>query len=190
MNSTVQNFFRAVLSLLLMVSANTIGFSQSAAPQPIISARVTHVLQINGLLFKDLNKNGKLDVYEDWRRSIEERVNDLVTQMTLEEKAGLMVGPQLNAGPNGSVSEQAVYGQNPFNPGPVQMNSPATTDALLRRHIRQFINRENLPARTMATWLNAGLTTRPAGCSLMISMPAIVATADDSDVGPAETAGR
>ena len=155
MNSTVQNFFQVVLSLLLLVSTNPIGFSQSAAPQPIINARVTPVLQINGLLFKDLNKNGKLDVYEDWRRSKEERVNDLVAQMTVEEKAGLMVGPSLPAGPNGSVSEQANWGQNPFNPGPVQLTSPATTDGVLRRHIRQFINRENLPARTMATWLNA-----------------------------------
>ncbi len=155
MKSTVQNFFRIALSLLLLVSANPTGFSQSAAPQPVISARVTPVLQINGLLFKDLNKNGKLDVYEDWRRSMEERVNDLVAQMTVEEKAGLMVGPSLPAGPQGSVSEQANWGQNPFNPGPVQLTSPATTDGVLRRHIRQFINRENLPARTMATWLNA-----------------------------------
>jgi len=142
-----------LLSAILLLSNGV--FSQVTTQQPIIGARAANVLQLNGLLFKDLNKNGKLDVYEDWRRSVEDRVNDLVAQMTIEEKAGLMVGPSLPAGPNGSVSEQAVWGQNPFNPGPVQLTSPATTDALLRRHIRQFINRENLPARTMATWLNA-----------------------------------
>lgn len=129
-------------------------FSQATTQQPIINARVAQVLQINGLLFKDLNKNGKLDVYEDWRRSIDERVNDLVAQMTIEEKAGLMVGPTLSAGPGGTVNEQAVYGVNPFNPGPVMLNVPATTEAINRRHIRQFINRENLPPRTMANWLN------------------------------------
>lgn len=154
MNHTIQNFFRVVFSLLLMGSPGAVSFAQSAPPQPIINARVAPVLQINGLLFKDLNKNGKLDVYEDWRRSLDERVNDLVAQMTVEEKAGLMVGPSLAAGPQGSVSEQAVWGQNPFNPGAIQMTSPATTDGVLRRHIRQFINRENLPARTMVTWLN------------------------------------
>lgn len=142
-----------LLGVILLFASGA--FSQTATPQPVIGLRVVNVLKLDGLLFKDLNKNGKLDVYEDWRRSVEERVNDLVAQMTVEEKAGLMVGPQLNAGPNGSVNESAVYGQNPFNPGPVQLNSPGTTDALLRRHIRQFINRENLPARTMATWLNA-----------------------------------
>jgi beta-glucosidase len=40
--------------------------------------------------FRDLNKNGRLDPYEDPRRPIDERVEDLLTQMTLEEKAGLM----------------------------------------------------------------------------------------------------
>ena len=40
--------------------------------------------------FRDLNKNGRLDPYEDPRWPIEERVADLLAQMTLEEKAGLM----------------------------------------------------------------------------------------------------
>ncbi|MBI1765907.1 MAG: glycoside hydrolase family 3 C-terminal domain-containing protein [Acidobacteria bacterium] len=150
----MQIYCRVVFSLLLIVSPDAVGFSQSATPQPVINARVVNVLQLNGLLFKDLNKNGKLDVYEDWRRSIDERVNDLVAQMTIEEKAGLMVGPTLSAGPGGTVNEQAVYGVNPFNPGPVMLNVPATTEAVNRRHIRQFINRENLPPKTMANWLN------------------------------------
>ena len=40
--------------------------------------------------FRDLNKNGKLDVYEDPTQPIEKRVEDLLSQMTLEEKAGMM----------------------------------------------------------------------------------------------------
>jgi len=40
--------------------------------------------------FRDLNKNGRLDPYEDPRRPLEERVEDLLAQMTLEEKAGLL----------------------------------------------------------------------------------------------------
>ena len=42
---------------------------------------------------KDLNRNGELDPYEDWRRPVEERIDDLVSRMTLEEKAGLIVPP-------------------------------------------------------------------------------------------------
>ncbi len=50
------------------------------------AARLTE----GGFAFRDLNKNGKLDIYEDSRRPIDERVEDLLSQMTLEEKAGLM----------------------------------------------------------------------------------------------------
>src|SRR5512132_1261423 len=44
----------------------------------------------NGFRFRDLNKNGKLDVYEDPRQPLEARVEDLLAQMTLEEKAGTL----------------------------------------------------------------------------------------------------
>jgi beta-glucosidase len=44
----------------------------------------------NDFPFRDLNKNGKMDVYEDPRQPIEARVEDLLAQMTLEEKAGLL----------------------------------------------------------------------------------------------------
>lgn len=36
------------------------------------------LLLVDGLEFRDLNKNGRLDVYEDSRRSVEERVEDLL----------------------------------------------------------------------------------------------------------------
>ena len=124
-------------------------------PQPELGARVVKLLRVDGALFKDLNKNGSLDAYEDWRRPVAERANDLVAQMKLEEKAGLMVGPSLAMGPNGMPSEQPTYGVNPFSGGPAALVSPATTDALTKRHIVQFINRENRDPRTMATWLNA-----------------------------------
>ena len=48
------------------------------------------IIKIDSLTFRDLNKNGKLDIYEDDRNSTEARVNDLLSQMTLEEKAGTM----------------------------------------------------------------------------------------------------
>ncbi|WNJ20233.1 glycoside hydrolase family 3 N-terminal domain-containing protein [Pontibacter sp. G13] len=43
-----------------------------------------------GHSYRDLNKNGQLDPYEDHRNSIDQRVEDLLGQMTLEEKAGMM----------------------------------------------------------------------------------------------------
>src|SRR5690348_1671037 len=101
MNFTRRIVFRVLLSSLLLVLSTALAIPQAATQQLLISARVVNVLQIDGLLFKDLNKNSRLDVYEDWRRPIEERAGDLVAQMTVEEKAGLMVGPTLPMGPGG-----------------------------------------------------------------------------------------
>jgi beta-glucosidase len=54
--------------------------------------------------FRDLNKNGKLDPYEDSRRPIDERVEDLLSQMTLEEKAGLMFHTIAGVAEDGSLA--------------------------------------------------------------------------------------
>ena len=49
------------------------------------------ILSVDGLPFKDLDKNGRLDKYEDWRLSAEERSKDLASKMTVEQIAGLML---------------------------------------------------------------------------------------------------
>ena len=49
------------------------------------------LLQVEGFYFKDNNKNGALDIYEDWRLSPEKRAEHLVSLMTIEEKAGAML---------------------------------------------------------------------------------------------------
>ena len=45
------------------------------------------LLEVDGFAFKDLDKDGELDVYEDWRESYETRAHDLVNQMSGEEIA-------------------------------------------------------------------------------------------------------
>ncbi|WP_226527232.1 glycoside hydrolase family 3 protein [Metabacillus niabensis] len=63
------------------------------------------IINIDGHLFKDLNKDGKLDKYEDWRLSPKERAKDLASKMSIEEIAGLMLYsrhqsiPALSRGP-------------------------------------------------------------------------------------------
>ena len=49
------------------------------------------LLTVDRLAFKDLNRNGTLDPYEDWRRPSEDRAKDLASRMTLEQIAGLML---------------------------------------------------------------------------------------------------
>jgi beta-glucosidase len=59
-----------------------------------------------GVSFRDLNGNGELDPYEDPRRSIDERVDDLVARMTLEEKAAQLFHQGLVVPDNGTVGEE------------------------------------------------------------------------------------
>lgn len=49
------------------------------------------ILTVDGLAFKDLNKNGKLDRYEDWRLPVDIRAKDLASKMSVEQIAGLML---------------------------------------------------------------------------------------------------
>ncbi len=59
--------------------------------QPELGHRSAPLLKLDGLQFKDLDQNGALDPYEDWRLSPEARAADLVGRMSLEEAAGIMV---------------------------------------------------------------------------------------------------
>ncbi|PAW92965.1 beta-glucosidase [Mucilaginibacter sp. MD40] len=49
------------------------------------------ILTIDGYAFKDLNKNGKLDKYEDWRLPVDVRAKDLASKLSVEQIAGLML---------------------------------------------------------------------------------------------------
>ncbi len=75
--------------------------------QPVIGARSKAVLTVDGKQFKDANGNGQVDRYEDWRLSVDQRIDHLVSLMTLEEKAGLMLINTLNAGAGGAVTAAA-----------------------------------------------------------------------------------
>ena len=75
--------------------------------RPSVEARSVDLLYDDGLPFKDLNNNGEIDAYEDWRKPVAERVADLVSRMTLEEKTGMLMIDQLNADAGGQVPELA-----------------------------------------------------------------------------------
>ena len=62
---------------------------KASLAQTSISAPIT----ADGEVFRDLNHNGLLDPYEDYRVATTDRVEDLLDQMTLEEKVGQMFHP-------------------------------------------------------------------------------------------------
>lgn len=61
--------------------------------QPVLNPRVKSIIEVDGYQFIDLNGNGALDVYEDWRKDAETRAADLIAQMTLREKIAQMQHP-------------------------------------------------------------------------------------------------
>lgn len=69
-------------------------FAEDAAyEQPVLNPRVKSIIEVDGYQFIDLNGNGTLDVYEDWRQDADTRAADLVSQMTVREKIGQMQHP-------------------------------------------------------------------------------------------------
>ncbi|HBY08532.1 MAG TPA: beta-glucosidase, partial [Chloroflexi bacterium] len=69
----------------------------------LVQQKSSLVKEADGFAFRDLNKNGKLDIYEDPRQPIEARVDDLLSQMTLEEKAGTLFINGAVVNPDGSL---------------------------------------------------------------------------------------
>jgi len=85
--------------------------SSSQVKQPELGHRFAPLLTVDGSQFKDLDRNGKLDPYEDWRLTPEVRAADLAGRMSLEELAGLMVHGTLPAagGELGSIGRGEGY---------------------------------------------------------------------------------
>jgi len=78
------------------------GDASSDYEQPVVASRQNELLRQDGLEFRDLNANGVLDPYEDWRLPVYERVQDLMKRMTLEEKVSQMQHPTFIPKPDGS----------------------------------------------------------------------------------------
>ena len=57
-------------------------------------------LKIDGEIFRDLNKNNSLDIYEDHRLDSKLRSDDLLNKMTIEEKVGQMFHPPFTLKPD------------------------------------------------------------------------------------------
>lgn len=97
-----------------------------------------------GTVFRDLNGNGRMDPYEDPRLSAEERTDDLLRRLSLEEKVGLLFHTVIEIGPGGSLLE---------TPGAIS-KSP-TSEVVLDRAMNHFNVHRIADAREAARWSNA-----------------------------------
>lgn len=96
------------------------------------------ILTVNGLKFKDLNKNGKLDKYEDWRLPIDERAKDLAQKMSIEQIAGLM----LYSGHQSIPANEAGFAAGTYNGKPFSQSGANTWD--LSDAQKVFLKDDNL----------------------------------------------
>ena len=71
--------------------------------------------------YRDLNKNGKMDVYEDPKQLVEARINDLLKQMTIEEKAGMMFINGARVNDDGSIEDKPAQGMFAFAPNGLKL---------------------------------------------------------------------
>ncbi len=103
----------AVLATLAAPSAAPRRAAAQQAPptaQPPLGTRGGPTIEQGGLRFRDLNRNGTLEPYEDWRLTPEARARDLVARMTVDEKAGAMMhGTARTVGAMGTAGVGAHY---------------------------------------------------------------------------------
>ena len=98
----------------------------------------------DGTRFRDLNRNGILDPYEDPRLTPEERADDLLTRLSLDEKIGLMFQTVIESGPEGTLLE---------TPGHI---SKSPTSVVVHEKFMNHFNVHALnDARLAARWNNA-----------------------------------
>jgi beta-glucosidase len=71
--------------------------------------------------WRDLNKNGQLDIYEDPGRPVEARVNDLLGQMTLPEKAGMLFINGARVNEDGTIEDKPGKGLFAFAPNAMKL---------------------------------------------------------------------
>jgi beta-glucosidase len=110
-------------------SGQTLGYSPSSGVK---------ILTVNGLAFKDLNKNNKLDKFEDWRLPSEIRAKDLASKLSIKEITGLMLyssHQSIPARPGGYFA--GTYGGKPFK-------ASETDPSDLTDQQKKFLEEDNL----------------------------------------------
>ena len=139
--------------------------------QPFLGHRSAKLINVGKLQFKDLNRNGKLDAYEDWRLSNDARAKNLLSQMSVEQKVGFMLISTTRLKNDRSFDtqrstdsissdfneEDQVQSMNMFTRKPLplpMMMAAGTTKGVTQFHLRHFILRANASTAITAAWAN------------------------------------
>jgi beta-glucosidase len=132
----------AVIAMPALTAAVVVAAPRKGPAPVAVASRVKPVITVGGLRFRDLDGNGRLTPYEDWRLSPEARAADLLGRMTLAEKVGEMVHGTL-PGKGGALGRSADG-----------YDMAAVKPLVAERFITHFITRLSLAPGVMAAQAN------------------------------------
>lgn len=130
------------LTLALLVIAGV----SSCHPGPATNPKSDTLTTADGFTYRDLNHNGRLDIYEDRRQPIAARVDDLLKQMNIEEKAGMLFINGARVNDDGSIDDRPAKGMFAFAPNALN---------LVRQDKMNHFNLWQVPSpAALAKWYN------------------------------------
>jgi beta-glucosidase len=126
----------------------------------------------NGKTYRDLNKNGILDTYEDTEAELEARVEDLLSQMNLEEKAGTLFINMIGTTSKGEPMEKPILTTDIVELA-ASMVLPSNSEMIARKKMNSFNILASLDADLMAKYNN---TIQKMAERTRLGIPITVAT--------------
>lgn len=120
------------INIITQKGGKTLGYSPASGVQ---------ILTDKGYAFKDLNRNGSLDKYEDWRLPVAVRAQDLAEQLSIEEIAGLMLYSAHQSIPAGGFSARG-FGGNTYGGKSFAESGAKASD--ISDAQRKFLEEDNL----------------------------------------------
>lgn len=117
---------------------------------------------IDGVAFRDLNRNGRLDPFEDPRLPVGDRVEDLLSRLSIEELVGLMFHTVIEAGTDGELLAS-----------PGRIAKSGSREVVLGKHLTHFNVHALSSPRMAARWSNA---LQELACEAPHGIPVTIST--------------
>ena len=152
MKKTILIIGKIVLGIIALILIGfiiiSIRFNRISSKNMKLAGPEAPVLEESGFSFRDLNKNGELDVYEDSRQEIDKRIENLISQMTIEEKAAMLFHTPIAMNKDGTLLEKP-------DPGNIfSFMSPSSSSLILKKLMNHFNVFLVTDPGNMAAWYN------------------------------------
>lgn len=128
---------------------------------PVIGVTGRDAICVDGMYFRDINGDGELNVYKDWRNAPSARAKALVQELTLDEKIGQLFLSSWKMGQEQEdkafVDETGLLDEKPVEKGSsifAVESTVGTTETIKEWKIRNFILRSNPKPDELADWMN------------------------------------